>query len=123
MSTRLAPVHGGRRAAADALEGGGLGGEVLAVVTQRADGVRGHHVAPPPSQRRPQHARAGHDAPVVRRLGPHRHVGAAPPPPPPAPLLPHPAPAAPPPPCARPPGPAHAISPLAPRPPERPAFA
>src|ERR1041385_2881447 len=90
MSTRLAPVHGGRRAAADALEGGGLGGEVLAVVTRRADGVRGHHVAPPPSQRRPQHARAGHDAPVVRRLGPHRHDGAPPPPPPPGPLPPTP---------------------------------
>src|ERR1051325_8945158 len=59
MSTRLAPVHGGRRAAADALEGGGLGGEVLAVVTQRADGVRGHHVAPrPPSVGRSTPVRA-----------------------------------------------------------------
>src|SRR2546430_3499176 len=75
---RLAPIHGRRGAAAHALEAGGLGGEVLAVMTQRAHGVNGRHVAPPPSrtQRGPQHARTGHDAPVVGRLGPDRDVGA-----------------------------------------------
>src|SRR5256714_4957743 len=75
---RLAPTHGRRGAAAHALEAGGLGGEVLAVMTQRAHGVNGRHVAPPPSRtpRGPQHAPTGPDAPVVGRLGPDRHVGA-----------------------------------------------
>src|SRR5256885_949036 len=74
----FAPIHGRRGAAAHALEAGGLGGEVLAIMTQRAHGVNGRHVAPPPSrtQRGPQHARTRHDAPVVGRLGPDRHGGA-----------------------------------------------
>src|SRR5438132_6928945 len=56
----LAPVHRRRRAAADALEDGGLGGEVLAVMTQRADGVGGRHVAPTRSDRKSTRLNSSH---------------------------------------------------------------
>src|SRR2546421_13127986 len=85
---RLAPIHGRRGAAAHALEAGGLGGEVLAVVAQRGHGGKGRHVAPPPPPppRGAQHAPTGHDAPVGGGLRPGRHLGARPARPPPWPV-------------------------------------
>src|SRR5438552_3064825 len=74
--TSFGPVHRRRRATADALQTGGLAGEVLPIMTQRTNRIGGDDLTPPPSsQSGPQHPGARHDTPVVGGIGPNRHVG------------------------------------------------
>src|SRR6185437_11432127 len=74
--TRLAPIHRRARAAADTLQAAGFAGEILPIVAQGTHRVGGDDVTPPPSQGGPEHAGAGHDAPMVGDLRPNRHVAA-----------------------------------------------
>src|SRR2546428_12017297 len=76
LLTRFAPIHRRGRATADALQAVGLAGVVLPVMAQGTHRVGGDDIAPLPSQGWSEQPGARQDAPMVRDLGPNRHVAA-----------------------------------------------